>query len=256
MHDLYHQHLHSVVAQHLTKARTPLQLVHAAQKLAKSVHRIADAHRERGGGGNKEALRNAVFRDVTGLRDGSETNVRAVRLACRFGWDDVVKAATGAASAVKGVVSNVAGSVLDTVGKVSLAGVAEFIKTVAPSVVSKYEESKGWVVDAIETGQHIMNGGLKMHHIAEQVIDAYDTTKACIGGDASKCAQVGPALRDTITGLREAVSMFTSGGGAAAASCTVPGKGEGTCVPMTQCGGGTSHKGFCTGAADIQCCIR
>lgn len=270
MKDLYHTHLHGVVAQHLTKARTPLQLVQAGQKLAKSVHRIADAHRERVGGGDKEALRNAVFRDVTGLQDASESNVRAIRLACRFGWDDVVKAATDAASTVKGVVgkaTDIAGSVLDAVGKISLTGVAEFIKSVAPSVVARYEEAKAWVLDAIETGRHIMDGGVKMYHIAQQVIDAYDTTKACIGGDAAKCAGVGKAVRDTMAGLREAASMITGavsgdfaqlsgGSSSSASSCTVPGKGVGSCVPTAQCTGGTSHRGFCPGAADIQCCIR
>jgi hypothetical protein len=281
MRDLYHTHLHGVVAQHLSKARTPLQLVHAAQKLAKSVHRIADAHHERAGG-SKEALRNAVFRDVTGLQDADESNVRAVRLACRFGWDDVVKVATDAASTVKGAVgkatdvvkgvvgkaTDIAGSVLDTLGNVSLAGVAEFIKSVAPSVTAKYEEAKAWVMEAIETGQQIMNGGLKMYSIAEQVIDAYDTAKACIlGGDAAKCARMGPALRDTMAGLREAASMITGGGegGLAAAaapsgggggvSCTVPGKGVGSCVPTARCTG-KPYRGFCPGAADIQCCIR
>ena len=267
MKDLYHTHLHGVVAQHLTKARTPLQLVQAGQKLAKSVHRIADAHRERVGGGDKEALRNAVFRDVTGLQDASESNVRAIRLACRFGWDDVVKAATDAASTVSGAVgkaTDIAGSVLDAVGKISLTGVAEFIKSVAPSVVARYEEAKAWVLDAIETGRHIMDGGLKMYNIAQQVIDAYDTTKACIGGDAAKCAGVGKAVRDTMAGLREAASMITSAASgdfaqlssSSASSCTVPGKGVGSCVPTAQCTGGTTHRGFCPGAADIQCCIR
>ena len=100
-----------------------------------------------GSDAGKDARRNAVFQEVTGMRADTAEEVQAARLACRFSWADVKSAASGAVGAVKSAAGSVAGFVSNAYGKVKQ--VYEKAKSIYHKGKQIFDAGKGVFTDSL-----------------------------------------------------------------------------------------------------------
>jgi hypothetical protein len=133
----------------------------------------------------KEARRNAVFQEVTGMRADTEGEVEAARLACRFSWSNTLKAAKGAV-----------GSAVSSV-KSAASSVAGFVSSAADKVKKVYEQAKS----IYHKGKQIFDAG---KGIFTDSLACYKAIKGQQGGSWKACAG---AVNKTIKGFEQHTSL-------------------------------------------------
>ena len=134
-----------------------------------------------GSDAGKDARRNAVFQEVTGMRADTEEEVQAARLACRFSWSDVKSAAKSAVGSVKSAAGSVAG----------------FVSSAADKVKKVYEQAKS----IYHKGKQIFDAG---KGIFTDSLACYKAIKGQQGGSWKACAG---AVNKTISGFEQHTSL-------------------------------------------------
>ena len=135
-----------------------------------------------GSDAGKDARRNAVFQEVTGMRAEHEGEVQAARLACRFSWADTLKSAGSAVGSVVGLVKPSAG-----------VAVAGFVNNSVDNVVKVYNKAR----EIYHKGKKIYNTGKGIYTDSAA---CYKAIKGEKGGSWKACAG---AVSKTIHGFED-----------------------------------------------------